>query len=264
MLAEARRMAIHDFLLIACAVSVIALSAISTPENRQIVEIRDRQGNAQRYSLAPDDPRLAKLRSELTKWNRPKTHAPLTLAKWHAELAEFYAMKTQPSTRVSPIQQVLYIDRDPTEAQAEARAWNRQHHYWLDVLERAEVSVANLQRKQNQAAAKAKPPIVFAEIRRSGPAASEFAIAGIAGLGIALAFACWVYVCPAIGLRSESEESTLRSLDAMDDERQRELRLSIPPQWIRIHQPKLVVLRRIAYGTLVLAAIVCSLKVGVA
>ncbi len=93
MIASTRRMALHDFMLIAFSVVVIALSIAPKGDQRQTVEVRDGSGDLQRYSLAVEDPRLVKLQSDLAQWVSGVPEASLTLAKWHAELADFYVGK---------------------------------------------------------------------------------------------------------------------------------------------------------------------------
>ena len=75
MIATTHRMAIQDFLLIAIAVIVIALSVLPKGDARQTLVIRDPSGILQTYSLRANDPRLASLERKLTTWSRPKTSA---------------------------------------------------------------------------------------------------------------------------------------------------------------------------------------------
>ena len=299
MIASTRRMALHDFMLIVFSVVVIALSITPNGDERQTVAVRDAGGDLQRYSLAVEDPRLAKLQSDLAQWVRGVPEASLTLAKWHAELADFYIgkilaepvqqvelMKTEPtapaagpeasvSQHVSPEasgygpqKNVVPSAHQPTVAQvsfadaasppASGDALSAEHAYWVGVRDAARKTIAEAEAKQRRRdSSSALPPIVFGELIRSGPSLTDFGIAGASGFGIAIIFACWVHVCPPITLDEDARSRQLATADSDGDGLPRGLRLSIPPQWVRIHQPTAVVLRRFTYAALVMGALGC-------
>lgn len=258
MIAKTRRMAMHDFLLIAFAVVVIVLSLAVKREKQQIVEIRDDSGNLQRYSLATDDPRLARLQGELAKWSKGRPNASLTLAKWHAELADFYVGRTAPKSPKldnSAVVQASFADQASRTASNESAAMRAQNAYWTRVRDQARQAIVVAEEKLSQrSSSSAKPPIALAEVTNSGLSMSDFGRAGVSGFGVAIAFACWIYVCPAISL-GEDRRSRQWATECSNEGQPKELRLSIPPQWVRIRQPVAVVTRRVVYATLVLAAL---------
>jgi hypothetical protein len=261
MIAATRRMAMHDFLLVAFSVIVIVLSVASEGDKRQTVEVRDASGNLQRYSLAADDPRLAKLQSELANWAKGLPGARLTLAKWHAELADFYVGRTQPRPDDPTVVQVSFAEQTSRSANKEAAALSAQHNYWIRVRDHARQSIIAAEEQLRQRKSSSEPPpIMLGELSSSGPSLTAFGFAGVTGLGVAIAFACWIYVCPAICLSKDRRSPEWETASSNQDGRLRELRLSIPPQWVRIHQPAAVVLRRVLYSALVIFALACVIS----
>ncbi len=256
MIAATRRMAMHDFLLVAFSVVVIVLSVASQGDKRQTVEVRDASGNLQRYSLAADDPRLAKLDSELANWAKGLPDASLTLAKWHAELADFYVRKTLTKPDDPTVVQVSFADQASPAANAEANAMSAQHGYWVRVRDQARQAIDTAEEQLRQRKS-SKPPIVLGEVLCSGPSLAAFGFAGVTGFGVAIAFACWIHVWPAISLRQDRQSQQRETVSSNHNGRLQELRLSIPPQWVRVHQPAAVVIRRVVYIALVIGAFAC-------
>ena len=248
----------HDFLLVAFSVVVILLSATADREERQIVEIRDASGNLKPYSLAVDDPRLAKLQDQLADWTKGRPDAALTLAKWHFELADFYVTRTQgqPSNAVV---QVSFADGNQTSsaAEKEAAALRVQNAYWTRVRDQAKQTIDAVEEKRRLEKLSGSPPIVFAERTLATPSPADFGIAGLAGLVVAIVFAYWVYLCPAITLSEDwrVQEASLPGYDP--DQRVQEFRIAIPAKWVRLHQPVSVLLRRVVYGFIVTGAFAC-------
>ena len=72
MIAAPRRISLQDFLLVTFSVAVLVLASWPETPPRQWVQLRQPDGSLRQYSLAKNDPRIAKLRL-----HRPK--APLEL-----------------------------------------------------------------------------------------------------------------------------------------------------------------------------------------
>lgn len=268
MIAVTRRLAIHDFLLIACSVVVILLSAAPERDHLQTVEVRDASGAYQRYSLAADDPRIGKLQRELANWPKRLPNRSLTLAKWHVELAEFYIGRTKPVAVDAPVQQVAFsvpgVKESNAESLAEQTSLSAERDYWHLVRDKAQRAIADGEEKlQQRERNSGPPPIVIGELSRPGRSPRDFGIAAVGGLSVALLFAAWVHVCPPIRLREDRPTSEIESSSVRREGARRELKLSIPSQWVRIHQPMAVNVRRFAFAALVVAAFVC-LTAGIA
>lgn len=255
MIAAKRRIAVQDLLLVAFSVVVIVLSVSVTGEKQRTVSIRDASGHLQRYSLAANDPRLAKLESELAQWSKGLPETAVTLAKWHVELADFYIGRTQSKTDSSTVVQASFANRSPEAETKEASVLRAEHAYWTSVREQANQVIAAAERKCLQRNI-GSAPIVLGDVTFSSPTAAAFGLAGLAGLATAALFAGWMYFCPAISLVEDASDDMKTALPAQA-ERPGELRLSIPRQWIRVHQPASVVARRVAYLVLVVGAFVC-------
>ena len=264
MIATTRRMAIHDFLLVAMATLVIVLSNWPNSQKRQSVDLRNSDGTSQRYSLAVDDPRLAKLQRDLDSWNRGGTNTAIALTKWRVELAEFYVDRFQspPSTSVT---QVSFVESGGNAASTDGPQISARKHwqsYWANVGKQARESLAIQNAKLRDHRALVGPPIVLGKVIESR-SKNAFLISCICGLLMATVFGFWTYISPSLGLhRTENVDEAEGNREQLTGSRERaltELQLRIPSEWVRIHQPISVVLRRVLYAGLVGAALLCML-----
>lgn len=261
MIATTRRMAIQDFLLIAFSVVVIVLSLWPQGDARQTLVFRHLSGALQQYSFEADDPRLDKLRHELANRSRHVPDASLTRETWRAEVADFYASRTDRSGQ-SPDQvvRVSFSDVPPSETViAELQQLSDQHQYWINVRDRARKAIAAAQsRLKQQKMLVGPPPIEFGKLTDGGLPANAFVMASLIGLCVAAGFAWWSYLWPAIRLRVDSSAPQLQTPKPEDAEKPHELRLVIPAKWVRVHQPAPVLIRRVAYTTVVVGAVACA------
>ena len=262
MIAKSRQLATHDFLLILSAAVVLAFSAWPKPDAHQTVQIRQINGSSKTYSLAPSDPRLAKLKHELSEWKKPERSTTLAIAKWQADIAAFYAERTLPRSQpidnsiIMPVSfQDVATKREAELAAREAR--ERQHNFWLEFATKAEEQIDEEEKLQAQRRSlRASPPIVIGEVIPRPHAASTFFFSGLVGVLIALIFAAWTFAAPSIQVTPDAE-SRSPELRSKLDTTPCELRLSIPSQWIQVHQPWSVQLRLSAYAILILSALAC-------
>ena len=266
MIAMTRRMAIRDFLLVAMATLVIVLSNWPSGQQRQSVDLRNNDGTFQRYSLTVDDPRLVKLRRDLDAWNRGGTNTAIALTKWRAELAEFYVSRLR-SPQNTEVAQVAFVDSGVEAGVAvsnshQGSAGNDWQSYWANIGQQARESLAIQNEKLRDQRAILGPPIVLGTVSESRNA-NAFMISCVCGLLMAIVFGIWTYLSPTLGLRRNANPEQLEahgeSLASSHGRASTELQLRIPSEWVQIHQPISVVLRRISYAALVGAAMACIL-----
>ena len=268
MIAKSRQMATHDFLLILSAAVVLTITAWPSPGERQNVGIRQPDGTMKSYSLAPEDPRLAKLRHELSEWNSPPHSSKLAVARWHAELAAMYVERTlpRPSTEDASMVMPVSFESDAVRQRQElaaAEARQRQNQYWRDYADKARTRIeAEEARQVRLQSLKASPPIVMGELSPAPHAPTTFLLAGLIGVATSIAFAFWNFAAPSIrltqplgaGTNTEAGEPNLKHSNSSS-----ELQLSIPSRWVKVRQPWPVKLRQSAYALLILAAFVSIL-----
>lgn len=269
MIAKSRQMATHDFLLILSAAVVLVITAWPSPGERQLVGIRQSDGTVKSYSLAPEDPRLAKLKHELSEWNTPPQSSELAVARWHAELAEMYVERTLPRPSAEDTSMVMPVSFESDavrqrEELAAAEARQRQNQYWQDYARKAHVRIEAVEARQLQLQSlKASPPIVMGELSPAPHPAATFLFAGLIGVATSIAFAIWNFAAPSIrltqplppGTNSEAGGTKLSDANSCN-----ELQLSIPSRWVKVRQPWSVKLRQSAYAVLILAAFVSLLR----
>jgi hypothetical protein len=261
MISTISRMAIHDVLLITFAVTVITLSILPEGEARQTLLIRDPSGKVQEYSLQADDPRLATLQRQIAKWPRRVRSPQLAMKKWYAEAAEHYATWTepQPATREPFVAASFAIDDSTVQYAGEARQLSEQHDYWVGVAAEAREAITKaemeIQRRQYHAG---PPPIALGHVDGGGHPPRALILAGVFGICVASGFARWTYVCPSIRLQPLQKAPPQRAESDAHDAND-ELRLAIPPQWVRVHQPTPVLVRQTAYCALLITGIACAI-----
>ena len=122
------------------------------------------------------------------------------------------------------------------------------------------------------------PPILFGPLEEGQKPREAIVMAGAIGTLIASIFAGWVLACPPLRLARggavelvpvPNSEPVPKSSDADSAgatwwERNRglgvkEIRLEVPPHWVRLRQPWAVVIRRWAMAGLVVGAVVALL-----
>lgn len=249
MIAVNRRMASHDFLLLGLAVAVIVLTASPKPAKRQVVDIRHPDGVTQRYSLGADDPRLPVLQSKLKEWQRRPHNPALAQEKWHAELAEFYASRTQPEPGSNVV--TVSFRQDQIIDDQRLTVQQQEHAHWLAVQNRATEAISKLQSLDEQT--QQPPPIVFGEFASGPRSATDLTVAASIGSIFALFFAAWTYFQPPILLAGEADHAGGRFSAPAN----RAIKVSIPVRWIKVHQPAGVIARRVLYASVVAGALLC-------
>ncbi len=259
MIAPSRRLPVHDFLLVAFAVAVISISQWPDSGRRQWVQLRQPDGTLRQFSLSENDPKLAKLRLSLEKWAKAGQETRLALARWRAELAEFYAgrtAKTDETDRASTTRTVSFRTMpnapDFKEAERERRA---EHAFWLEQADAARQAVAKMEEvRRSRRALEVPPPIVFGQLAPAAKPGHAVLLATLIGLTAALAFAGWAHLCPVLRWKSKTDACTSSDPDLTFDGT-RQLRFVVPSAWIRLRQPTAVRLRQAAIPVLVMAAI---------
>lgn len=261
MIATNRRMAIHDFLLVAFAVIAISLAIFPEQAARQTLLVRDSAGNVQEYSLKADDPRLADIERKIENWPRRIRSPKLALQKWYAETAEYYAARTEPPENDHQpfVAASFSMDDSKTSYGGELDHRDQEHQHWLrvaadarEVITKAEIEI---QRRQHMAG---PPPITLGHIDSGGHSPQILILAGIFGVCIATGFARWTYVSPTRKLKSLEIDDPNSSEGDNRDGDDEPLQLAIPPSWVRLHQPTSVVIRQNIYRAVLIAGVVCA------
>jgi hypothetical protein len=251
-------MASHDFLLVALATTVIALACWPCGKPRQVVQFRDASGKLQPYSLAADDPRLAKLRTALARWSDPPCNAALATEKWRAEAAEFYARATAPLASPARVIPASYTGA-LTPAGELDHDLAAQHAHWKKTQAAAQQAIAEAQARIAHRQAMIGPPLVMANITDGGHSVTVIALSCLLGLIVAAAVAAWTYRAPALQLvGGAGQTSAIATREHSASEAR--LELVIPAAWIRIHQPPAVILRRLFVASIVITALVCAAR----
>ena len=261
MIFKTRQMVTGDLLLVALASAAIVLSIWPRDEPRQLIQIRLTGGGLQTYSLPQTDPRLAVLRQKLAVWSNPRPDSSTALAKWRAEVAQFYAERTDPENINADVIQVSFTDQSlgqqesstSTPAGEDARQPHRQHVYWIKVRDAAIQEIVTAKERRAHQRALAGPPIVFGELSHAPLPMKALATASVTAMLVALTFFIWGALFPSLKLH----QTQLAHLD--DDRQPGSLRLTIPANWVRLHQPVVVQVRRLVAFSLVVAAIICIL-----
>ncbi len=246
MIATNRRMPAHDFLLVAFSVAVIVLSKWPETQPRQLVQLREPSGSLRQYSLPENDPTLAKLRLALEKWAKAGQETRLAVAEWRAELADFYAERTEsaPKPSSNPIRSVAFrheSKRSSEDAQVALEIGEgvraSQHEYWVNFGQQARTEIAKVQEiRRSRKALEVPPPIVFGPLEAGRKPVRAIMISPAIGVVVAFAFAAWSFLFPTLRLSQPDHNTTVMST-ASDLDASGELRLFVPSNWVRIRQP---------------------------
>lgn len=278
MIATDRRMPIHDFFLVALSVAVIVVSTWPEAPPRQWVQFRQPDGNLQPFSLPQDDPRLAKLRLRLETWAKAGQETRFAVAQWRAEVAEFYASRTEPPAAPAnaTFRAVSFrggVEADPPWA-AEEQARNggvaaaieqqlrqQQHDDWLLAAAAARAEVARIEEiRRSRRALEVPPPIVFGPLQPGGTPARAYLVAPLAGLLVGLGFTLWAFLFPSLRLAPSPSDDGGQEISGgkanasgrepphetglpVPSHVEPELQLRVPSNWLRVHQPAAVLAR---------------------
>ncbi len=255
---KVRRWATQDLVLVAICVATITIGVWPIDHPRQMIHCLGSHGNTTSYSLSVNDSRLARIRRELGRLKSPKPTAKIILAKWRIDLATHYAQRCSPqkspesdeSVRIVRPPAVIQVSLNQTSDGPVARGdvIASEYLFWRSVLSRSQDLLASEQQKiATQLAQADAPSIVLGEIVAPPRSCEAWITAVLLGILAACLYADWAYRVSAIEFSSHSEkQSTSDELG---------LRLQIPKQWIRVHQPTSVWVRRATLLGLVLGAL---------
>jgi hypothetical protein len=248
MIAKRRSLATHDFLLIVIATMVLVVSLLPMAPPRQQVRLRDTGGRMQTYSLLLDDPILDRLRREASRRASPKAvSAALAVARWQAEVANFYAEQTKPPQ----IQQVSFIDR--TDRDMNLLPLRMQHETWLQVRDEAQSEIDRWESGfQRLRILEAPSPIELGALLPAHRPAGVYLLGLLAGFVVAAVFAFWAFLAPTLQVPFGGKTTPPRRIPV---DRGFDFAFEVPRDWIRVHQSPSVWLRRTAEAVLVIAAI---------
>ena len=256
----------RDASLIAVSTAAIVIAYWPSPGPRQLVVLRQVSANhpiaSERlpsaneqgvqtsrgvFSLPIDDPRLQVLEQKLTQWGTPEPDSTVAIARWRLELAEFYAAAAKGTGPSAP----RVVD------------WSQRAEEAKQLIERLE---QNREERRRQTGA---APIELGAVFEPGMPPAAFLVALAAAAVAFLGAWLWAARFPPVGFqRTRSSQLSSAPLTQPDDSPsfgvdggvsgERVLALRIPPEWIRIHQPVGVTLRRICFALIVAIAIASS------
>ncbi len=287
-----RRWASQDLVLAAFCVAAITLGLWPDEPTRQMIHSLDRDGNTSSYSLSLQDSRLARLSREIDRLHNPPPTREIVLAKWRMDLAGHYARRldsiARPETSApenttlgtknsapdaisaadspaggTPIVQVgfslppnsLASDQTPQASQTgSAAVVARELAFWNGVSQKSQIALESANQHIAQQIAKMGPPaIVLGEVFQPAKSANAWITAILLGLLTSCLFADWQMRSPAIVItRSDVSRDTPNT---QPDAKDLAVRIQIPIEWIRIHQPASVLARRATLALLLIAAI---------
>ncbi len=275
-----RRWASQDLVLAAFCVAAITLGMWPDEPTRQMIHSLDRDGNTSSYSLSLDDSRLARLSRELDRRQNPPPTREIVLAKWRMDLAGHYARRLDPDARRGaiapktetpavlsggvPIVQVGFSS-EPNAETAEAgaalgySAQTRELAFWRGISAKSELALESANEQIAQQIANMGPPsIVLGKVFEPSKSANAWITAILLGLLASCVFADWQMRSPTIVITQKSLSAGAEDV-AEAESNDGTVRLQIPIEWIRIHQPLSVQLRRLMLVCLVLAAVLANL-----
>ena len=223
----------RDVLMVVFSVTLIAWAYWPSSPDQQRILVSSGQG-VREFVLPFDDPRLAAIRREIVIWNDTTTTPELAVAKWCYETAEFYEQRSQSASIV----QVSYQAGGPPE---DSDSWSS--------LKEAFGREVNREQKKLDHRRRDKPlsPVSLAGSVPGQRYESVFWAAPIIGLLAGFVWGGWVLVQPSI--RSFQVEPVIEA------ENDRQIRVDLPREWITIHQPVGVWLRRFLQCILGFAAV---------
>ncbi|MEO1525246.1 MAG: hypothetical protein AAFX06_07400 [Planctomycetota bacterium] len=214
-----------DLLLMFAATFAITVAFWPRNSPLQVVRCLDQEANWKTYSIATDDPALAKLRDKLERWQRPELDPAYAQAKWRKELADRYHEEVAESFEPAPIPEVPVIepvkpeattarlsdtvtfasyeqDIEEDEASADVQLASLEEpepaaavspsdaNYWEHVRDEAEAIM------QSTEEARAEPPIVFGPQLPAMLPKRAFHAALLFGILAACAYMHWLVRSP--------------------------------------------------------------------
>lgn len=248
MIVKRRRMATHDLVLIVVAAGMIVVSLLPMAPPRRQVRLRDASGDMQTYSLLLDDPTLQRLQAEPSRTPVDSAaSAALAVARWQAEVAQFYADQTRPRE----IMQVSFTDHP--DARLNVLPLQRQHQAWLKVRADAEREIERWQNGFDRLQILDSPSsIEVGELIPARRPAHAYLIGLAVGLMVGMLFAIWTLLAPTVQMAKD--ETATEPQDALDPEDAFEFAFAVPSDWIRVRQSPSVWMRRAAEAALVFAS----------
>ncbi len=200
--------------------ATVLIAAGAWPDPSPIREVIVAGPTPKIYSLAVSDPRLVQIRRQIDRYAPPRPNAELGMMRFQAETAAFYA--------------------DDGLGTGDWSSFANQSAAYVASLESAYVE------RQSKLG---PPPISLGDVTESNLSMTSWsAIAGI-GLIAGIVVAAWrSRTCPrSIDLVSPAVAPENSSSDLTA--------IAIPARWIRLQQPIGVMVRRVAYAGLFVAAI---------
>lgn len=249
MFAPSHRMTFRDFVLLGSSVALLVVFLWPTPSDRQSLVVRTDNNQYQRYSVAVDDPRLRAIKLRLKKWETPRSSRALRTARWHQELADYYAKSLCNTDRPevetgNSVTQVSFIDSKNQALESNARS------FWTTLRRTASVRIEKEERRIQDARETAAAPIVLGPVVRSVGSTAAYPIALFAAFTTMLFASRRQRANPPIELACQIEHpASIAETNTIC--------LRIPPNWVQIHQPTEVVIWRTMYGVTVLCAATC-------
>ena len=256
MFAIRRSMAIHEFLMIGLAATVIAMSFWPLGSERQWFDVRTVDQNTKTLSVAVDSPELSKLHRKLARWQRGTMSKSLAVAKWTRESAEHYEQqllqKIDLVEHQAAILPVSFQDNGFLQQnEATLKELRRHANHWNEVKQRAGELAERGEAKRRQLPA----PIVFREVTPARHTSATLLKAGGVGILTALAFAFWSLLAPTIRLSDEASVDADSSNRSQGESGIVEFGLRVPISWIRVRQSIMARLRQVTVLALVLFAL---------
>lgn len=235
--------------------TVIALAQWPKGLDRQTIRFRDPSGHVQQYSLSSDDPRLLLVAEQLRRWKDGGFSGAIALAKWRHELAGFYAENVT-DVEIKPTQAVVPVSFEQVVPAAKALTPDTAS-YWMMAQRRAEQELRHAEQQLARRLDSSGPqPLELGELVPPAVGTAPLAISALAGIIVACGFVFWSYLCPAIRLQDRMSMVASDQPETEDPPATSPLQLEIPADWVRVHQPLGVHLRRLGYAAIVTTALV--------
>ncbi|WP_222436152.1 hypothetical protein [Rubripirellula reticaptiva] len=259
-----------DLALVFTTVFVIVLANLPAPVPHQVVEVSNTEATdtSHTYSLAVNDPRLRRLTRRIDTYGKSAPAAAVGKAKWMAETSSIYAertlldlakLETQSDEATSlatgktpasstPIMMVSYVktpDAKPTPTNLV--------EYWSNFSKTSEKSIETIRTNwQKRIASLGPPPVKLAGTVPGVISGGTIYVASILAIFATLVMATWRSSYPTRRLQHPVAITTEDHQSVANDSG---LAITLPAGSVRLHQPMMVHLRRMAYAGLIVIAI---------